>query len=107
VTVALEAPLPSPDVYVDMGPVEPSHYQGLLELRQGLQQEQQQQDEQEEEPAFFMDAVSTLSIPATCILLSLYPYKQPLFQLCIGKIFRRKKMKLVWILKCLLNLLEK
>ena len=59
VTVDLEAPPPSPDAYVDMGPVEPSHYQGLLELRQGRQQEQQQQNEEEgEEQPFAMELVS-------------------------------------------------
>jgi hypothetical protein len=89
-----------------MGPVDPSHYQWLWELRRGLQPDQQQQEEEEEEQPFVMDAVSTLSIHAACTLLFLYPYKQLLSQLCIGKIFRREKMKLVWILKCLYNLLE-
>jgi hypothetical protein len=63
-----------------MGPVDPSHY---LRLQDHL--------EEEEEPTFFMDAVSTLSIPAAFTLLFLYPYKQLLSQLCIGKIFRRGK----------------
>jgi hypothetical protein len=66
VTVNLEAPPPSPDAYVDMGPVEPSHYQGLWELRQGLQQEQQQQDEEEEEQPFFMELVNVLSYILLC-----------------------------------------
>jgi hypothetical protein len=40
--------------------VDPSHYQGLLELRQGRQQEQQQQnEEEEEEQPFFLELVST------------------------------------------------
>jgi hypothetical protein len=73
----MEAPPPSPGDYVDMGPVSPNHYLRL------------QDHSEEEEPTFFMDAVSTLSIPAACTLLFLYPYKQPLFQLYIGKIFRR------------------
>jgi hypothetical protein len=43
-----------------MGPVDPSHYQGLLELRQGRQQEQQQQnEEEEEEQPFVLELVST------------------------------------------------
>ncbi len=40
--------------------MDPSHYQGLLELRQGRQQEQQQQnEEEEEEQPFVMELVST------------------------------------------------
>jgi hypothetical protein len=50
VAAVMEAPPPSPDAYVAMGPVDPSHYLGLRE-EQGDQQE-------EEEPTFFMDAVS-------------------------------------------------
>ncbi len=57
----LEAPPPSPDAYVDMGPVDTSHYQGLWELRRGLQQDQQQQDDEEEElQPFLMELVSAL-----------------------------------------------
>ena len=42
-----------------MGPVEPSHYQGLWELRRGLQQEQQNEEEEEEEQQpFVMELVS-------------------------------------------------
>jgi hypothetical protein len=76
VTVDLEAPPPSPNAYVDMGPVEPSHYQGLWELRQGLQQEQQQQDAEEEEPQpFLMELVSALDRCATLFLAhTLLPY---------------------------------
>ncbi len=63
-------PPPSPDAYVDMGPVGTSHYQGLWELRRGLQQEQQQQqDDEEEEPQpFLMElvSVSTLYISLSC-----------------------------------------
>jgi hypothetical protein len=58
VTVDLEAPPPSPDAYVDMGPVEPSHYQGLWELRQGLQLEQQDEEEEEEQQPFDMELVN-------------------------------------------------
>ncbi len=66
VVADVEAPPPSPDAYVDMGPVEPSHYQGLWELRQGLQQEHQQQDAEEEEPQpFLMELVSVFNI-ANC-----------------------------------------
>jgi hypothetical protein len=54
----VEAPPPSPDAYVDMGPVEPSHYQGLWELRQGLQQDQQQDEEEEDPQPFLMELVS-------------------------------------------------
>jgi len=54
----VEAPPPSPDAYVDMGPVEPSHYQGLWEARQGRHQDQEQQEE-EEEQSFIMELVST------------------------------------------------
>ncbi len=49
----LEAPPPSPGDYVDMGPVSPNHY---LQLQDHLEEEQ--------ESAFFLDAVSTLSVPA-------------------------------------------
>jgi hypothetical protein len=58
VTVHLEAPPPSPSDYVDMGPVSPNHY---LRLQDHLEEEQ--------ESAFFLDAVSTLSVPATFTLL--------------------------------------
>ena len=57
-TVDLEAPPPSPNAYVDMGPVDPSHYQGLWELRQGLQQDQQQDEEEEDPQPFLMELVS-------------------------------------------------
>jgi hypothetical protein len=53
VDVELEAPPPSPGDYVDMGPVSPNHY---LQLQDHLEEEQ--------ESAFFLDAVSTLSVPA-------------------------------------------
>jgi hypothetical protein len=63
VIVDLEAPPPSPDTYVDMGPVEPSHYQGLWELRRGLQQEQQnEEEEKEEQKPFVMELVSACSL---------------------------------------------
>jgi hypothetical protein len=61
VTVDLEAPPPSPDAYVDMGPVEPSHYQGLWEARQGRHQDQDLQEEEEEQP-FIMELVRVSSI---------------------------------------------
>jgi hypothetical protein len=38
--------------------VEPSHYQGLWELRRGLQLEQQDEEEEEEQQPFVMDLVS-------------------------------------------------
>ena len=56
-TVDLEAPPPSPNAYVDMGPVDPSHYQGLWELRRDLQQEHQDEEEDEPQP-FLMELVS-------------------------------------------------
>ncbi len=62
----MEAPPPSPDAYVDMGPVEASHYQGLWEVRRGLQQEQQQQSEEEEQP-FAMELVSISTIHVALI----------------------------------------
>ncbi len=58
VVADVEAPPPSPDAYVDMGPVEPSHYQGLWEHRRGLQQEQQDEEEEEPQP-FLMELVSS------------------------------------------------
>jgi len=78
VTVDLEAPPPSPDAYVDMGPVEPSHYQGLWELRRGLQLEQQDEEEEEEEQqSFVMELVSVFNITicsdVTLMLLSWCP----------------------------------
>ena len=60
----MEAPPPSPDAYVDMGPVDPSHYQGLWELRRDLQQDQQQDDEEEEPRPFLMELVSASIICA-------------------------------------------
>jgi hypothetical protein len=73
--VDLEAPPPSPDAYVDMWPVDTSHYQGLW----GLQQDQQQDDEEEEPQPFLMELVSastsyiTLSCPhAAVIVCSLF-----------------------------------
>ena len=46
-----------------MGLVEPSHYQGLWELRRGLQQEQQDEEEEEEEQQpFDMELVSVFNI---------------------------------------------
>ena len=62
----MEAPPPSPDAYVDMGPVEPSHYQGLWELRQGLQQDQQQDEEEEDPQPFLMELVSALTYVLLC-----------------------------------------
>jgi hypothetical protein len=44
-----------------MGPVEPSHYQGLWEARQGRHQDQEQQEE-EEEQSFIMELVRVSSI---------------------------------------------
>jgi hypothetical protein len=77
VTVDLEAPPPSPDAYVDMGPVEPSHYQGLWELRRGLQLEQQDVEEEEEQQSFVMELVSIFNITicsdVTLMLLSWCP----------------------------------
>jgi hypothetical protein len=71
VDVELEAPPPSPGDYVDMGPVSPNHY---LQLQDHLEEEQ--------ESAFFLDAVSTLSVPANfLILLYLSSLKQMLFRL--------------------------
>ena len=55
VNVELEAPPPSPSVYMDMGSVSPGHY---LQL----------QDQPEEESVVFMDAVSTPSIPSVFTL---------------------------------------
>jgi len=57
VNVELEAPPPSPSVYMDMGSVSPGHY---LQL--------QDQQEEEEESVVFMDAVSTPSIPSVFTL---------------------------------------
>ena len=65
VVADVEAPPPSPDAYVDMGPVEPSHYQGLWELRQGLQQEHQDEEEDEPQP-FLMELVSALTYVLLC-----------------------------------------
>ncbi len=62
----LEAPPPSPDAYVDMGPVDTSHYQGLWELRRGLQQDQQQDNEEEEPQPFLMELVSTSTYILLC-----------------------------------------
>jgi hypothetical protein len=45
---------------VDMGPVDPSHYQGLWELRRDLQQEHQDEEEDEPQP-FLMELVSALT----------------------------------------------
>ncbi len=61
----LEAPPPSPGDYVDMGPVSPNHY---LQLQDHLEEEQ--------ESAFFLDAVSTLSILAFLTLLFSFLLKQ-------------------------------
>jgi hypothetical protein len=61
VTVDLEVPPPSPNDYVDMGPVSPNHY---LQLQDHLDDEQ--------ESAFFLDPVSTLSVSANLTLL--YPF---------------------------------
>jgi hypothetical protein len=57
-----------------MGPVEPSHYQGLWELRRGLQLEQQDVEEEEEQQSFVMELVSnfdfTICSDVTLMLLS-------------------------------------
>ena len=66
----LEAPPPSPGDYVDMGPVSPNHY---LQLQDHLDEEQ--------ESAFFLDAVSTLSILAILTLLFSFLLKQMLLHL--------------------------
>ncbi len=66
----LEAPPPSPGDYVDMGPVSPNHY---LQLQDHLDEEQ--------ESAFFLDAVSTLSILAILTLLFSFLLKQRLLHL--------------------------
>ncbi len=68
--VELEAPPPSPGDYVDMGPVSPNHY---LQLQDHLDEEQ--------ESAFFLDAVSTLSILAILTLLFPFLLKQMLVHL--------------------------
>jgi hypothetical protein len=70
VTVDLEAPPPSPSDYVDMGPVSPNHY---LQLQDHLEEEQ--------ESAFFLDAVSTLSVPANLTLVYPFLLKQMLSHL--------------------------
>jgi hypothetical protein len=70
VDVELEAPPPSPGDYVDMGPVSPNHY---LQLQDHLDEEQ--------ESAFFLDAVSTLSILAILTLLFSFLLKQMLLHL--------------------------
>jgi hypothetical protein len=70
VDVELEAPPPSPGDYVDMGPVSPNHY---LQLQDHLDEEQ--------ESAFFLDAVSTLSILAILTLLFPFLLKQMLVHL--------------------------
>jgi hypothetical protein len=70
VDVELEAPPPSPGDYVDMGPVSPNHY---LQLQDHLDEEQ--------ESAFFLDAVSTLSILAILTLLFSFLLKQRLLHL--------------------------
>ncbi|MFN9906206.1 MAG: hypothetical protein ACK56F_08800, partial [bacterium] len=64
------APPPSPSDYMDMGPVSPNHY---LQLQDHLEEEQ--------ESAFFLDAVSTLSVPAKSVLLYPFLLKQMLFHL--------------------------
>ena len=68
--VELEAPPPSPGDYVDMGPVSPNHY---LQLQDHLDEEQ--------ESAFFLDAVSTLSILAILTLLFPFLLKQMVLHL--------------------------
>jgi hypothetical protein len=70
VDVELEAPPPSPGDYVDMGPVSPNHY---LQLQDHLDEEQ--------ESAFFLDAVSTLSILAILTLLFPFLLKQMVLHL--------------------------
>jgi hypothetical protein len=70
VTVDLEVPPPSPSDYMDMGPVSPNHY---LQLQDHLDEEQ--------ESAFFLDAVSTLSVPANLTLLYPVSLKQMLSHL--------------------------
>ena len=69
-TVDLEVPPPSPSDYMDMGPVSPNHY---LQLQDHLDEEQ--------ESAFFLDAVSTLSVPANLTLLYPVSLKQMLSHL--------------------------
>jgi hypothetical protein len=53
-----------------MGPVSPNHY---LQLQDHLEEEQ--------ESAFFLDAVSTLSVPANLTLLYPFSLKQVLLHL--------------------------
>ncbi len=67
----MEAPPPSPNAYVDMGPVDTSHYQGLWELRRDLQQDQQQDDEEEELQPFLMELVSASIYILFCFALML------------------------------------
>jgi hypothetical protein len=64
VNVELEAPPPSPSVYMDMGSVSSGHYLRL-----------QDQSEEEEEPVVFLDAVSTPSIPSVFYPCSIYNYR--------------------------------
>ncbi len=66
----LEARPPSPGDYVDMGLVSPNHY---LQLQDHLDEEQ--------ESAFFLDAVSSLSILANLTLLFPFSLKQMLLHL--------------------------
>ena len=58
--VELEAPPPSPSVYMDMSSVSSGHYLRL-----------QDQSEGEEEPVVFLDAVSTPPMPSVFSLLYL------------------------------------
>ncbi len=69
-TVDLEVPPPSPSDDMDMGPVSPNHY---LQLQDHLEEGQ--------ESAFFLDAVSTLSVPANSTLLYPFSLKQMLSHL--------------------------
>ena len=62
--VELEAPPPSPSVYMDMSSVSSGHYLRL-----------QDQSEEEEEPVVFLDAVSTPSIPSVFYPCSIYNYR--------------------------------
>ena len=85
----MEAPPPSPGSYVDMGPVDASHYQGLWELRQGLQQDQQQDEEEEDPQPFLMELVSALTYVLLCFAHMLLSECARCFSR--GKSFRMEK----------------
>ena len=90
VVADVEAPPPSPDAYVDMGPVDPSHYQGLWELRRDLQQEHQDEEEDEPQP-FLMELVSALTYVLLCFAHMLLSECARCFSR--GKSFRMEREK--------------